>query len=319
MQYRRLGNSGLKVPPICVGTATFGANTGHSWRQGKEEAAALVRGAFDRGLYFFDTGSTYGGGESEALLGEAIRGLPRRDLVLTSKVYFPTGSSPNARGLSRKNILASLDASLAKLGTDHLDIYMIHRWDPETPVEETLAALDSIVSSGRARYLGASSMAAWQLMKALMLQRSGGLAPFICMQNYYNLLYREEEREMQQLCVEEGIGMLPWSPLARGLLAGGEANSDRLREDRLVSARFDPDVDRPVLDALERVAAARGVPMAQIALAWLMSRPGVTAPVLGAEQVAQLDEAIAASMLVLDDAEVAQLEAGYRPHQVIGQ
>ncbi|MDF7776448.1 aldo/keto reductase [Sphingomonas sp. AOB5] len=318
MNYRQLGRSGLKVPPLCLGTATFGAAGNSSWRTGQKQATALVRAAMDRGIFFLDTGSTYGGGESEAVLGHAIRDLPRRDLVLTSKVFFPTNPSPNARGLSRKNILASIDASLAKLGTDHLDIYMIHRWDPETPIEETLAALEVIVTSGRARYLGASSMSAWRLMKALGLQRSGGLSLFICMQNYYNLLYREEEREMQALCVEEGVGMLPWSPLARGLLAGVAANADRLREDRLVTERFDDALDRPVIDALEQVAAARGVPPAQVALAWLMSRPGVIAPVLGITDVAQLDDAIAATGLVLDEAEIAALEAPYRPHPVIG-
>jgi 1-deoxyxylulose-5-phosphate synthase len=318
MKIRNLGRSGLKVPPLCIGTATFGAADGVTWRLGQEAATALVRGAFDRGLYFFDTGSTYGNGESEAVLGAAIRDLPRRDLVLTSKVYFPTGTSPNARGLSRKNILASIDATLAKLGTDHLDIYMIHRWDDETPIEETLAALETIVASGRARYLGASSMAAWQLTKALMLQRAGGMCPFVCQQNYYNLLYREEEREMAPLCVAEGVGMLPWSPLARGLLAGAAANGDRLREDRLVAARFDAVIDQPVIDAVERVAAARGASAAQVALAWLMQRPGVTAPVLGVDGLAQLDEAIAACDIALDAEEVAALEAPYRPHPVIG-
>lgn len=318
MTPRALGRSGLKVPPLCLGTASFGAADGVQWRVGPDEAEALVRAAFDRGIYFLDTGSTYGGGQSEVVLGQAIRSLPRHDLVITSKVYFPTGSSPNARGLSRKNILASLDATLAKLGTDHLDIYMIHRWDPETPIEETLAALDTIVRSGRARYLGASSMDAWRLMKALMLQRAGGLAPFIAMQNYYNLLYREEEREMQALCLEEGIGMLPWSPLARGLLAGAGADPDRLREDRLVADRFDPGIDRPVIDALEKVAVRRGVGPAQVALAWLLSRPGVVAPVLGATSIDQLDEAAAATRLVLEEAEIAEIEAPYRPHPVIG-
>lgn len=278
-----------------------------------------MRAAWDRGINFFDTGPTYGSGDAETILGSALRDVTSRDsYVLASKVYFPTGPGPNDRGLSRRHILASVAASLRRLDTDYLDLLLIHRWDPNTPLEETLRTLDALVRDGKVRYLGASSMPAWRFMKALSMQRTLGYEPFICMQNYYNLLYREEEREMLPLCLEEGIGVTPWSPLARGLLAGAAADESRLENDPLAQARLISALDAPVIEQLNLLATSRGVPPAQIALAWLLNTPAVVAPVLGFSDVAQIDVACAALNLPLSVEERATLEARYRPHPVIG-
>lgn len=314
----RVGGSGLKVSRVCLGTAGFGRSASRSWALDAESAVSLVRAALNRGINFFDTGPTYGGGEAEVILRGALRGVPRDGYVLTSKVYFQTSSAANGRGLSRKHIMSSIDATLARLGVDHVDIYMMHRWDDETPIEETLQALDDIVRAGKALYLGVSSMPAWRFMKALGLQRQHGWARFICMQNYYNLIYREEEREMIPLCVEEEIGVLPWSPLARGLLAGPDANPVRIESDRLVAQRFAPERDEPVIESLRVVSRERGMSMALVALAWLMHCPSVVAPVVGCESIEQLAECQRAAKIELSRDERRRLAGGYRPHLVMG-
>jgi len=319
MHYRRLGRSGLVVSRLCIGSASYGACAAGSWRTNADTAKQIVRAALARGVNFFDTGPTYGDGEAETILGEALReAAPRDAYVLASKVYFPTGPGPNDRGLSRRHILASVDASLRRLKLDHLDLLLVHRWDADTPLEETLRTLDGLVQAGKVRYLGASSMSAWRFMKALALQRAMGLEPFICMQNYYNLIYREEEREMLPLCLEEGIGVTPWSPLARGLLAGGAIDTARLEGDPLAKARIVPELDQPVIETLNALAAARGEPPAQIALAWLLGSPAVVAPVLGISDIAHIDLACASLAVQLSTQERALLEAPYRPHAVIG-
>jgi aryl-alcohol dehydrogenase (NADP+) len=319
MQYRRLGHSGLVVSRVCVGSASFGAEAAQSWRTDADTATAIVRGAFQRGVNFFDTGPTYGAGDAEKILGAALRDTaPRESYVVTSKVYFPTGPGPNDRGLSRKHILASVEASLRRLGLDYLDLLLIHRWDSATPLEETLQTLDGLVRDGKVRYLGASSMSAWRFMKALSMQRALGLAPFICMQSYYNLIYREEEREMLPLCLEEGIGVTPWSPLARGLLAGTAIDSARLAGDPLTKARLVGELDMPVIERLNAFAAERGEPPARIALAWLLGSPAVIAPVLGFSNVSQVELACASLSLSLSPEDRTTLEELYQPHGVIG-
>lgn len=319
MQYRHLGRSGLVVSRIALGSASFGAVEGQPWRSGPKDVKALVRAAIERGINFFDTGPTYGKSEAETLLGNALREVASRSsIVLATKVYFPTGPGPNDRGLSRRHIFASVDASLKRLGVDDIDLLLIHRWDPHTPLEETLRALDDLVTSGKVRYLGASSMSAWRFMKALAAQRAAGFAPFIAMQSYYNLIYREEEREMLALCREEGVGVTPWSPLARGLLAGAAVDPERVRDDALVGARFAEGPDRPVIERLHEVAAARGVPVATVALSWLLSQPTVVAPIIGFSQVSQIDVACDALDLELTAQEIHSLEERYVPHPVIG-
>jgi len=319
MQYRHLGRSGLVVSRLCVGSASFGACTSQPWRTPPDAARDIVRAAFERGVNFFDTGPTYGGGEAETILGAALREVAARDAyVLTSKVYFPTGSGPNDRGLSRTHILSSVEGSLRRLNVDHLDLLLMHRWDAQTPIEETLQSLDRLVRDGKVRYLGASSMSAWRFMKALGMQRAMGLAPFICMQSYYNLIYREEEREMLPLCLEEGVGVTPWSPLARGLLADAAIDVARLEGDPLTKARLVSELDAPVIEGLRAFAAARDEPPARIALAWLLGSPAVVAPVLGFSCVAQIDLACASLTLRLSAQDRATLEASYKPHGVIG-
>jgi 1-deoxyxylulose-5-phosphate synthase len=244
MHYRRLGRSGLVVSRLCVGSASFGNRATQEWRTDQDAANVIVRTALERGINFFDTGPTYGGGEAETILGSALRAAASRDAyVLASKVFFATGPGPNDRGLSRRHILASVEASLRRLQVDHLDLLLMHRWDPHTPLEETLQTFDLLVRSGKVRYVGASSMSAWRFMKALSLQRAAGFAPFVSMQNYYNLIYREEEREMLPLCEEEGVGVTPWSPLARGLLAGAAAQPGRVSSDPLVATRLVAELD----------------------------------------------------------------------------
>lgn len=319
MQYRRLGRSGLVVSRLCLGSASFGATASQPWRTDATTAKSLLAAAIERGIDFFDTGPTYGQGDAEIILGTALREIAARDsYVLASKVYFPTGRGSNERGLSRKHLIASVEGSLRRLGTEYLDLLLMHRWDAGTPIEETLRTLDQLVRDGKVRYLGASSMSAWRFMKALSLQRAAGYEPFVCMQNYYNLIYREEEREMLPLCLEEGIGVTPWSPLARGLLAGAAVDSARLKGDPLTNERFVPELDEEVLARLTSVAAQRGVPPAQIALAWLLGAPAVVSPVLGFADIEQIDIACGALSLTLTAEERAALKACYRPHAVIG-
>jgi 1-deoxyxylulose-5-phosphate synthase len=324
MQYTRLGSSGLKVSRICLGMMSYGSTTQRKWHLNEDEAEPIVRRAVEAGVIFFDTADMYSDGLSEQLTGRLLSRLftDRDDYVLSTKVFFPMGPGPNAGGLSRKHILAGIDASLRRLGTDHVDIFQIHRWDYETPIEETMAALHDVVQAGKARYLGASSMFAWQFAKAQHLAATNGWTPFTSMQNHYNLVYREEEREMIPLCLDQGVGLIPWSPLARGLLAGNRARggaqltvragSDPLAEDMYTDDDYD------VVDAVRSVAGERGLPAAQIALAWLLGRPGVTAPIVGATKLAHVEDAVAAVDVTLDAEEVARLEAPYRPHRVLG-
>jgi aryl-alcohol dehydrogenase-like predicted oxidoreductase len=290
----------------------------------EDEAEPIARHAVEAGVTFFDTADMYSDGLSEEITGRLLgRLFPcRDDYVLATKVYYPMGPSPNHRGLSRKHILAAIDASLRRLGTEYVDLYQIHRWDDGTPIEETMSALHDIVQAGKARYIGASSMFAWQFAKAQHAAGLHGWTRFVSMQNHYNLLYREEEREMIPFCRDQGVGILPWSPLARGILAG---TRDRGEKRLTVRARSDPYADElyaeddfEVLDALWAVAAERGVPLAQIALAWLLTKPGITAPIVGATKIQHVDDAVASTQFHLHDEEVARLEAPYRSHRILG-
>jgi len=324
VEYVRLGASGLKVSRICLGMMSYGDPASRKWMLPEDVAEPIVRQAVEAGLTFFDTADMYSDGVSEEITGRLLAKLfPRRDdYVLATKVYFPMGSGPNDQGLSRKHVLAGIDASLARLGTDHVDLYQIHRWDYQTPIEETMEALHDVVRAGKARYIGASSMYAWQFAKAQHTAQAAGWTRFVSMQNHYNLVYREEEREMIPLCLDQGVGVIPWSPLARGLLAGtrergGERHTVRAGSDPLADAMYD-DADFDVVDVVRAVAGERGVPPAQIALAWLLGRPAVTAPIVGATRLRHLDDAVAAVEMTLSEEEVARLEAPYRPHPVIG-
>ena len=324
MEYVRLGRSGLKVSRICLGMMSYGDNSERKWHLDEVAAEPIVRRAVEHGVTYFDTADMYSTGASEQITGRLLGKLfaHRDDYVLATKVYFPMGTGPNDGGLSRKHIMAGIDGSLTRLGTDYVDLYQIHRWDYETPIEETMGALHDVVRSGKARYIGASSMYAWQFAKAQHVAGANGWTPFVSMQNHYNLLYREEEREMIPLCLDQGVGCVPWSPLARGRLAGSYGRGG---ERRTVRAGNDPfgeslytDADFDVVDELDAVAAQRHLPSAQVALAWLLGRPGVTAPIVGATKVEHLEDAIAAVDVTLSDAEVDQLQKPYRPHPVLG-
>ena len=324
MKYARLGGSGLQVSRICLGMMSYGSKTERAWHLDETEAEPIVRRAVDAGVTFFDTADAYSDGLTEEITGRLLgKLLPRRDdYVLATKVYFPMGPGPNDGGLSRKHILSAIDASLARLGTDYVDLYQIHRWDDETPIEETMEALNDVVRAGKARYIGASSMYAWQFAKAQQLAAVAGGSRFVSMQNHYNLVYREEEREMIPLCLDQGIGVIPWSPLARGLLAGsrvrgGERSTVRAGSDPLADRMYD-EADFEVVDVVREVAGERGTTPAQIALAWLLGKPAVTAPIVGATKLRHLEDALAAVDLTLDADETARLEAPYRPHRVIG-
>ena len=321
MEYVRLGSAGIKVSRLCLGCMTYGSPAWRGWVLDETASRPFIRKALDLGINFFDTADMYSLGASEEVLGRTLLNfVPRNDVVIATKVCQPMSDKPNDRGLSRKHILASIDASLKRLGTDHVDLYIIHRFDPETPIEETIEALDTVVRSGKARYIGASSMHAWQFMRMLALQKRHGLAKFVSMQNHYNLVYREEEREMLPLCRELGIAVTPWSPLARGLLAGSrKAQTIRATTDQPAHQWYDRlDEEDAIVTAVEQVAAGRGVPPAQVALAWIMSRPGITAPIVGASKPHHLDDAIAGLTLLLSAEEVARLEAPYRPRPVAG-
>ena len=324
MQQVRLGHTGLKVSRLCLGMMSYGSPGSRAWILPEDAALPLVTRAAEAGITYFDTADMYSEGASEEVTGRILPKLfPRReDYVLATKVFFPTGTAPNDSGLSRKHIMASIDASLRRLGTEYVDLYQIHRWDPETPIEETMEALHDVVRAGKARYIGASSMAAWQFAKAQHTAERHGWTKFVSMQNHYNLLYREEEREMIPLCIDQGIGILPWSPLARGLLTGtrsrdGAATTTRSTSDPVATALYNED-DFAVVDAVEAVAAARGVPPARVALAWLLSRPGVTAPIFGATKPHHVDDAAAATELTLTAEEIAAVEAPYRPRPLPG-
>lgn len=319
MRYRRLGNTGLQVSAICLGAMSFGETTERAWALDEDSSRAIIRRALEAGVNFIDTANVYNEGTSEEFVGRALREFAHRDdVVLATKVHGRMRPGPNGRGLSRKAILTEIDHSLRRLQVDYVDLYQIHRWDPEVPIEETLEALDDVVRAGKARYIGASSMHAWQFTKALYLSDLNGWARFVSMQNHYNLIYREEEREMLPLCADQGIGVLPWSPLARGRLARPWGESTlRSSTDEFGTSLY-RDEDRDIVDAVVELATRRGVSPARIAMAWLLRNPLVTSPIVGVTKPEHLDDALAAVDLTLDDAEVAALEAPYRPHAVAG-
>ena len=318
MEYTRLGATGLSVSRICLGMMSYGSSAWREWVLDADASRPLVRSAVDAGVIFFDTADMYSLGASEevtgALLGEFFPS--RDDYVLATKVFNAMSDGPNDRGLSRKHILASIDASLRRLGTDHVDLYQIHRWDPDTPIEETMEALHDVVRAGKARYIGASSMYAWQFAKAQHTADRHGWTRFVAMQDHYNLIYREEEREMIPQCLDQGVGVIPWSPLARGLLAGnrsreGERRTTRANTDQFSDYLYKPEVDFDVVDRLVEVAGERGDQPAQVALAWLLHRPGVTAPIVGATKPEHLQDALAAEQLSLSEEEMRRLEEPY--------
>jgi 1-deoxyxylulose-5-phosphate synthase len=320
MQYVRLGGTGLKVSRICLGMMTYGDAAWREWVLDEAGAEPFVRRAAEAGINFFDTADVYSVGVSEEVTGRLLRKVfpAREDYVLATKVHGAMGPGPNDKGLSRKHILAGIDHSLRRLGVDYVDLYQIHRWDPETPIEETMQALHDVVQAGKARYIGASSMFAWQFAKAQQLAPT----KFVSMQNHYNLVYREEEREMIPLCLDQGVGVIPWSPLARGFLAG---NRSRNGQRHTVRASNDPfgdslysESDFDVVDQLVEVAGARGLPPAQVALAWMLHKPGITAPIVGATKLDHLDDAVAAVDVTLTPDEIKLLEQPYQPHPIRG-
>ena len=323
MQFTRLGTTGTIVSRICLGMMTYGTKTQREWALEEAEARPLIKKAIDLGITFFDTADVYSTGASEEITGRALKalGAPREEIVVATKVNGVMAEGPNMRGLSRKHILQGIDASLKRLGLDYVDLYQIHRFDPLTPIEETLEALDDVVKAGKALYIGASSMFAWQFMKMLETQTRLGLARFVTMQNHYNLIYREEEREMLPLCRVEGIGVIPWSPLARGRLTRPRELSDttlRAKTDEFGKSMYHYDGDDAVIDEVTAIAKKRGVTNAQVSLAWILAQPGVTAPIIGASKAAHLDDAVAALELKLDPDEMKSLGASYRPHPIMG-
>ncbi len=324
MDQIRLGASGLHVSRLGLGMMSYGNDANRPWMLDEAAAEPIVRRAIEGGFTFFDTADMYSQGGSEVATGRLLRKLLSRDeLVVATKVYFPMTPGPNGRGLSRKHILSAIDASLQRLELDYVDLYQIHRWDSETPIEETMEALHDVVRSGKARYIGASSMYAWQFAKAQRVAERNSWTPFVSMQNHYNLIYREEEREMIPQCIDQGVGIIPWSPLARGFLAGtrtreGERRTRRSETDPLQDEWYGRPEDFDVVDRLNEVAGERGVPPAQVALAWLLHKPGVTAPIVGATKLGHLEDALAAAELELSPDEIARLEEPYRPHRVLG-
>jgi aryl-alcohol dehydrogenase-like predicted oxidoreductase len=323
MEHVRLGQTGLKVSRLCLGCMTYGSPKWRPWVLDEDASLPFFKAAIEAGINFFDTADMYSVGESERVTGKALRQYAKRDeVVIATKVFSPMGDDPNNRGLSRKHIFDAIDHSLRRLGVDHVDLYQIHRFDPETPIEETLEALNDVVRAGKARYIGASSMYAWQFMKMLAVSRANNWTPFVSMQPQYNLVYREEEREMLPLCRDQGIGVIPWSPLARGFLAGGrakpgEGNTERARTDEFAPRLYYREPDYAVTDALETIARARGVPNMQVALAWVLRNPAVTAPIIGASKSHHLADALAALSLRLTDDEMKALEAPYQPKPVL--
>lgn len=321
MDYVNLGRTGLKISRLALGCMTFGSPQWAPWVLDEDASRPIIARALDLGINFFDLADMYSAGASEEVVGRALSDRPRHKLVLATKLYNPMSDDPNDRGLSRKHVFAAIDASLRRLGTDYVDLYQLHRFDYETPLEETLDALNDVVRAGKVRYLGASSMHAWQFMKAIGLQRANGWAPFVSMQPHYNLIYREEEREMLPLCRSEGIGVIPWSPLARGRLAArAENDTMRAQTDKTAGALYDRSKaqDDAVVGALRAVAERYGRPPAQIAYAWVATRPGVAAPIIGISKLHQFDDAAAALELRLTAADVAELEAPYQAKPVAG-
>jgi 1-deoxyxylulose-5-phosphate synthase len=324
MQYVRLGKAGLKVSRICLGAMTFGSPEWRPWTLDEATSRPFVKRALELGINFFDTADMYSVGGSEEILGRALKDFAARDqVVIATKAYSPVGSGPNDRGLSRKHLFDAIDASLRRLGVDYVDLYQIHRFDHETPIEETLEALHDIVKAGKARYIGASSMSSWQFAKMLYAADRHGWTRFVAMQNHYNLVYREEEREMLPLCLEEGIGVIPWSPLARGFLAGNREKKDfgathRAKTDQFAHELYYSDADFEVAGRVVELASRHGVKPTQIALAWLFSKPAVTAPIVGASQLVHIDDAVEALKVSLSADDIAFVEKPYQPHVVLG-
>jgi 1-deoxyxylulose-5-phosphate synthase len=324
MKYVNLGSTGLRVSRVCLGMMSFGNNSERPWVIDEDAAEPIVKAAVDGGVTFFDTADVYSRGASEVATGKLLAKFFSRDeVVVATKVFSPMGEGQNDRGLGRKHIMAGIDASLRRLNMDYVDLYQTHRWDHHTPIEETMQALHDVVRAGKARYIGASSMYAWQFAKAQYTADLHGLTRFVSMQNHYNLVYREEEREMIPQCIDQGVGVIPWSPLARGVLAGnrsreGERRTVRAGSDPFGDSLYNTQGDFDVVDRAIEVAAARGVPSAQVALAWLLHRPGVTAPIVGATKLGHLEDALAGEQLALTDEEMARLEEPYQPHPVLG-
>jgi 1-deoxyxylulose-5-phosphate synthase len=324
VEYTRLGRTGLQVSRICLGTMTYGSSQWRDWVLDEEAARPFIQRALEVGINFFDTADMYSLGESECVLGRALHDFARREeVVIATKVYNPMGDKPNRSGLSRKYILHAIDDSLRRLGTDYVDLYQIHRWDPNTPIEETLEVLHDVVKAGKARYIGASSMWAWQFAQALYVADQHSWTRFVSMQNHYNLVYREEEREMLPLCRDQGIGVIPWSPLARGFLAGNRTRdksgeTTRSKSDGFAHSLYYQDTDFQVVDRVIELAGRRGVRPAQIALAWLLHQPGVTAPIIGASKIKHLEDAVAALEIKLSKEECDDVQAPYQPHPVLG-
>ena len=324
MEYVRLGKTGLKVSRICLGTMTYGASKWRDWVLDEQDARPFFRRAIELGINFFDTANMYSLGMSEEVTGRALKDFARREeVVVATKVFNPMGPGPNARGLSRKHIMDAIDGSLKRLGVEHVDLYQIHRWDPDTPLEETLEALNDVVRAGKARYIGASSMYAWQFTKALLLAEAHGWTRFVSMQNHYNLVYREEEREMIPLCVDQGIGVIPWSPLARGFLAGNRTQeksgvTTRSKSDEFAHRMYYQPEDFTIVDRVKAVSEAIGKTMPQVALAWMLSKPYITAPIVGASKPAHLEQAVDAVSIRLTTEQLNSLEEPYRPHAILG-
>ena len=325
MEYVRLGHTGLRVSRICLGMMTYGSPAWRPWVLDEEQGRPFVKRALEHGINFFDTADVYSRGRSEEVLGRALRdfGVERDQVVVATKAFYPVKDGPNSRGLSRKHLFDAIDGSLSRLGMEYVDLYQIHRFDPDTPIEETLSALHDIVKAGKARYIGASSMAAWQFAKMLHVSERRGWTRFVAMQNHYNLIYREEEREMLPLCREEGIGVIPWSPLARGFLAGNRRREDggetaRATSDDFAQEMYYSDEDFAVAARVGEVADRLGAKPTQVALAWLFSKPGVTAPIVGASKLPHLDEAVESLSLQLSPDDIKLLEEPYKPHRVLG-
>jgi aryl-alcohol dehydrogenase-like predicted oxidoreductase len=324
VNYTHLGATGLRVSRICLGMMSYGSSGWRDWVLDEPDAEPIVKAAVEGGITFFDTADMYSLGASEEVTGRLLpKYLARDDMVVATKVFNPMGPGENQRGLGRKHVLASIDASLGRLGMDYVDLYQTHRWDNDTPIEETMEALHDIVRAGKARYIGASSMFAWQFAKAQHVASTNGWTRFVSMQPHYNLLYREEEREMIPQCLDQGVGVIPWSPLARGVLAGnrgrqGERNTTRASSDGFADYLYAQPTDFDVVDRVVEVAEERGVKPAQVALAWVLQKPGITAPIIGATKLSHLEDALAAEELTLTEEEVARLEEPYVPHPVLG-
>jgi aryl-alcohol dehydrogenase (NADP+) len=323
MQYVNLGKTGLKVSRLCLGMMTYGSKLWRPWVLDEKEARPFVRRALDVGINFFDTADVYSLGASEQILGNSLHhfAIPRKDVVIATKVFNPMGDGANDQGLSRKHIMDSIDASLRRLQMDHVDLYQIHRWDYKTPIEETMEALHDVVKAGKARYIGASSMFAWQFTKAQYVADLHGWTRFVSMQNHYNLIYREEEREMIPACIDQGIGLIPWSPMARGFLGRKRDNGEetaRSKTDQYAHDMYYSDDDFSVAERTQEIAAERGVTPSQIALAWVLNKPYITAPIIGSSKIDHLEQSITALEIKLSVEEITRLEEPYRPHPILG-